>query len=106
MVGNGGALGVGVAHVAPAPAVEAPPFEAELAEEAAVAEGAGLAEPAVMAGSSTTVEATASVVVAAAATASYIDTDLHFFEGPTVIGGASSKLDQSWHVEVPEAEEQ
>ena len=37
---------------------------------------------------------------------SYTDMDLHFFVGPTVIGGASSKLDQSWHVDLPEADEQ
>lgn len=37
---------------------------------------------------------------------SYMDTDLHLFDGPTVIGGFSSKLDQSWHVDLPEADEQ
>ena len=45
-------------------------------------------------------------VVAVDITESYTDTDLHFFVGPTVIGGASSKLDQSWHVDLPEADEQ
>ena len=38
---------------------------------------------------------------------SYTDMDLHFFVGPTVIGRlVSSKLDQSWHVDLPEADEQ
>ena len=39
---------------------------------------------------------------------SYMDMDLHFFVGPTVIGRlVSSKLDQSWHVDLPaEADEQ
>ena len=38
----------------------------------------------------------------------HTDMDLHFFVGPTVIGRlVSSKLDQSWHVDLPaEADEQ
>ena len=45
---------------------------------------------------------------AAAQAESYTDMDLHFFVGPTVIGRlVSSKLDQSWHVDLPaEADEQ
>ena len=47
-------------------------------------------------------------VAAVDVTDSQTDTDLHFFVGPTVIGRlVSSKLDQSWHVDLPaEADEQ
>lgn len=88
MVGSGGALGLGSSVVVP--------------EVAAVVAD-------ILLSGATTTFAAAEVTMAddvVGKEVSYMDTDLHLFDGPTVIGGFSSKLDQSWHVDLPEADEQ